>query len=78
MVRIALTKEIVVVEGGQRRKVTAYEAIVRQLSIKAAQDQRKALRVLIQYQRLARKYGKAPRVSIVFETPSKELAKKES
>lgn len=72
MVRLALAKEIMVVEGDRRRKITAYEAIVRQLSAKAAQSQRKPLRVLTQYIRLARKYSKAPGVTIVFEPPPTE------
>ena len=50
MIAEGFAREIEVTEGGIKRKCSVLEAILMQLSAKAAKQEKRALRVLMQYQ----------------------------
>lgn len=66
MVCAALAQLIEVTENGAKRKITVFEAIVRQLAIKASQGQRRAFRALMQYQLFAIRRGNVRGVNFLY------------
>ena len=70
MIESSFSRKIEISEGGKTKSVTVFSAIIRQIVVKAAKGQKKALRVWAMYQQFAYRNNDGHEIVMEFQAPS--------